>query len=193
MGVGSLQAASLDGRAWDNANTMTSTDNTVSQARRVSPWWRVLAIVLLLVLLMGWAASASMVEQLKAQIVHAQAKLTELPQITQVAVLVDDKGLPAMLATHTAKDSKLQLQRLNEVKEGREDSMQVWAVGADGQPRSLGIVESKYKTLQIPVLPGDLQKATELGISAEKKGGVADGSPPSLPWLFKGWLVQKAI
>ena len=175
---------------------MTSTDFAVSQApaaRRVSSWWRMLAVALMVVLLIGWAASASMVEQLKAQIAHAQAKLAEQPQITQVAVLVDGQGLPAMLATFTAKDNKLQLQRLNEVKEGREDSMQVWVLGADGKPRSLGIIESKYKTLQMPVLPVDLQGATELAISAEDKGGVAAGAPPSLPWLFKGWLVQKAI
>ena len=176
--------------------TMSSTESPVTQAlpdRRVSSWWRLLAVALLVLLLIGWAASASMVEQLKAQIQHLQGKLAEQPQITQVAVLMDDQGLPAMLATFTARDNKLQLQRLNEVKEGREDSMQVWALGTDGQPRSLGVIESKYKTLQIPVLPADLQNARELGISAENKGGVAAGAPPSLPWLFKGWLVQKAI
>ena len=172
---------------------MTSTESPASKDRRVSPWWRALSIFLLLALLLGWATNASMVEQLRAQIQHAQAKLTEQPQITQVAVLLDDKQLPAMLATYTAKDGKLQLQRLNDVKEGRADSMQVWAIVGDGAPRSLGIIQSKYQTLQLPVAPGDLQKATELGISAENKGGVVDGSPPSLPWLFKGWLVQKAI
>ncbi len=176
---------------------MTSTDSAVSQApaaaRRVSPWWRALAIALLLVLLIGWAASASLVEQLKAQIAHAQGRLLEQPQITRVAVLLDAQGLPAMLATYTAKDQKLQLQRLNEVKEGREDSMQVWTIGADGQARSLGIIESKYKTLQLPVAPEALQGAGALGISAENKGGVPAGAPPSLPWLFKGWLVHKAI
>ena len=175
---------------------MTSTDSTVSSVRpdrRVSPWWRVLSVVLLIALLLAWATSASMFEQLKAQIQHLQGKLAEQPQITQVAVLTDGQGLPAMLATFTAQDNKLQLQRLNEVKEGREDSMQVWTLGADGKPRSLGIIESKYKTLQLPVLPVDLQGATELAISAENKGGVAAGAPPSLPWLFKGWLVQKAI
>ncbi len=175
---------------------MTSTESPQTQAqpdRRVSSWWRMLAVAMLVLLFIGWAASASMLEQLKAQIQHLQGKLAEQPQITQVAVLMDDKGLPAMLATFTAKDNKLQLQRLNEVKEGREDSMQVWAVMADGQPKSLGVIESKYKTLQLPVLPGDLQGAPELAISAENKGGVAAGAPPSLPWLFKGWLVNKAI
>ena len=161
--------------------------------RRVSPGWRVLSIVLLIALLLAWATSANMFEQLKAQIQHLQGKLSTQPQITQVAVLVDSQGLPAMLATFTAQDNKLQLQRLNAVKEGREDSMQVWALSAEGRAKSLGVIESKYKTLQIPVLPGELQGAAELGVSAENKGGVPDGSPPSLPWLFKGWLVQKAI
>ena len=162
-------------------------------SRRVSPWWRALAIVLLLALMLGWAASASLYEQLKAQIGHLQAKVANVPQIRHIAVLLDDQGTAAMLVTMDPQAGVLQLQRLNEVKEGREDSMQVWAVGANGQPKSLGVIESKYKTLQIPVLAGDLQGAVELGISAENKGGVPDGSPPSLPWLFKGWLVQKAI
>ena len=59
----------------------------------------------------------------------------------------------------------------------------------DGRWAGPGLVS----TLQLPVLAADLQGAMELGISAENKGGVAAGSPPSLPWLFKGWLVQKAI
>ena len=172
---------------------MTSTESPISQDRRVSPWWRALAIFLLIVLLLGWAASASMTEQLKAQIRHAQAKLTEQPQITRVAVLLDDKQLPAMLASYTAKDGQLQLQRLNDVKEGRADSMQVWAIGGDGAPRSLGIIQSKYQTLQLPVAPDALKGISAIAISAENKGGVPAGAPPSLPWLFKGWLVQKAI
>lgn len=173
--------------------TMTSNDHTVSPARRVSPWWRALAVFLLIVLLLGWAASASMTAQLQAQIRHAQARLIEQPQITQVAVLMDDQQRPAMLATYTAKDGKLQLQRLNEVKEGREDSMQVWAIAGDTAPRSLGLIESKYKTLQLPVSPDALNGVSSIAISAESKGGVPAGAAPSLPWLFKGWLVQKAI
>jgi len=175
---------------------MTSTDSTVTSARpdrRVSPWWRILSVVLLIALLLAWATSTSMFEQLKAQVRHLQGQLAGQPQITRVAVLTDAQGLPAMLATFTAQGNQLQLQRLNEVKEGREDSMQVWAVNASGTARSLGIIESKYKTLQLPVQAADLQGAVELGVSAENKGGVPDGSPPSLPWLFKGWLVQKAI
>lgn len=174
----------------------STTESTPTQRdRRVSSWWRALAIFLLLVLMLAWAAATSMTTQLKAQIENLQHRLIELPQIRHVSVLLDKDGLPAMLATYNPKDRSLQIQRLNEVKEGREDSMQVWAIrGSDeSTARSLGVIESKYKTLQMPVMESDLDGVTALGISAENKGGVTPGQGPSLPWLFKGWLVQKSI
>ncbi|MEZ5665550.1 MAG: anti-sigma factor [Burkholderiaceae bacterium] len=159
----------------------------------VSPWWRALAIFLLIALLLAWAASASMLAQLQAQIVHLQGRLIEKPQIRHVAVLLDDGQRPAMLVTHDPQQGALLLQRLNDVREGREDSMQVWAL-RDGQPpRSLGVIESRYKTLQMPVSEADLQGITEMAVSAENKGGVPAGAGPSLPWLFRGWWVIKSI
>lgn len=181
-------------------DTATSAPDTTSAAnpaapapRCVSPWWRVFSIFLLVLLLLGWAASASMVTQLKAQIQHAQARLVEVPQIRQLAVLLDKDQRPAMLVTYNPKEGALLVQRLNEVKEGREDSMQVWAIAGDAAPRSLGVVQSKYKTLQMPVREADLRGVTEIAVSAENKGGVTTGTGPSLPWLFKGWLVVKSI
>lgn len=161
--------------------------------RRVSSWWRALAILLVLAMLLGWAASASMVEQLKAQITHLQGRVATVPQIRHIAVLLDDQGAAAMLMTMDPTAGVLQLQRLNEVKEGREDSMQLWAVKAGQAPRSLGVIESKFKTLQWPAQEAALDGATELAISVEAKGGVSEAQGPRLPWLFKGALVQKAI
>lgn len=162
-------------------------------SRRVSPWWRALAIALLLALLLAWAAAASLTTQLQAQIQHLQTRLVQVPQVRQVAVLLDAEGRPAMLATFNPQEQALTIQRLNDVKEGREDSMQVWAIAGEAAPRSLGVIGSMYKTLQLPVGEADLHGVTELGISAENKGGVPAGSGPSLPWLFKGWLVVKSI
>ena len=67
------------------------------------------------------------------------------------------------------------------------------ALAGDAAPRSIGVITSKYKTMQMPVKETDLQGVTEIAVSAENKGGVATGTGPSLPWLFKGWLVQKSI
>ncbi|GAA6141585.1 anti-sigma factor [Hydrogenophaga sp. 5NK40-0174] len=180
----------------NNPNTSSSGDSPSPAPARsgVSAWWRAGTIFLLLAGLLGWAASTSMITQLQAQIDSLEKRLDTVPQVRKVSVLLDDEGLPAILATFDPNEGMLQIQRLNSVKEGREDSMQVWAVATDGQStRSLGVIESKYKTLQMPVNANDLDGAAALAISVENKGGVAAENGPSLPWLFKGWLVQKSI
>ena len=97
------------------------------------------------------------------------------------------------LVTADTQGSVLQLQRLNEVREGREDSMQLWALDGDKPPRSLGVIASTYKTLQLPAPATALAGVQELAISVEDKGGAAEGRGPRLPYLFKGGLVKKAL
>lgn len=162
--------------------------------RKVSPWWRFVSIALMVVCLVGWAASASMYDQLRTQIAHLQAKLQTVPQVRYISVLLDDRQQAALLITFDPNAGMLQLQRLNNTVEGPEDSMQIWALEAGNKPpRSLGLVLSRYKTLQLHAKADDLIGVTELAISVEDKGGVSDGRGPRLPYLFKGWLIQKAI
>jgi anti-sigma-K factor RskA len=175
---------------------LSDTTETPSSARvfkRVSTWWRVLAILLLITVLLGWAVGVSMVEQLKAQVVQLQGRLVEVPQVREIAVLHDEHQLPAMLVTFDPKQGVLLVQRLNEVREGRLDIMQLWALTADAAPRSLGVIESKYKTLQMPVTADALRGVTQLAISVENKDGAKEAARPALPYLFQGWLVQKSI
>jgi anti-sigma-K factor RskA len=172
---------------------MTDTRSATPVFQRVSTWWRVLSILLLITLLLGWAVSASMVAQLKAQIVQLQGRLVQVPQVRQIAVLQDKDQLPAMLITFDPQRGALLVQRLNEVREGRQDSMQLWALTPDAAPRSLGVIESKYQTLQMPVTEAALRGVTSLAISVENKGSVNEATSPSLPYLFQGWLVQKSI
>ena len=172
---------------------MSTTNPSREKNRHVSAWWRATTIFLVLAGLLMWAAGTSMIEQLKSQVQHTQTKLAELPQVRYVAVLLDDQQRPAMLITSDPKQGFLQVQRLNEVKEGREDTMQIWAVHGEKPARSLGIITSKYKTMEMPVSEEALTGATELAISVEAKGGVPESNGPRLPYLFKGWLVQKSI
>ena len=172
---------------------MTETPAKAPTFQRVSTWWRVLAILLLITVLLGWAVGTSMVEQLKAQVVQLQGRLIEVPQVRQIAVLLDKDQLPAMLVTFDPQQGALLLQRLNEVREGRLDIMQLWALSPDAPPRSLGLIESKYQTLQMPVTEAALRGVTSLAISVENKDGVTEVASPSLPYLFQGWLVQKSI
>jgi anti-sigma-K factor RskA len=160
---------------------------------RTSKLWLGISVVLALVLLVGTATTASMYVQLKAQIVHLQERLAVTPQVRYVSVLLDAQELPALLVTMDPQAGVLQVQRLNEVKEGREDSMQLWALSADKPPRSLGVIESKFKTLQLPAKEAALGGVTQLAISVENKGGVPESAGPRLPYLFQGWWIQKAI
>ena len=155
--------------------------------------WRVATIICLILLAIAAATGASMMEQFKAQLIHLQTKLKSVPQVKYVAVLLDDKHLPAQLITFDPLDGYLLIQRLNDVKEGQEDSMQLWALDEQDQPLSLGVLTTKIKTAQIPVTDKILSQARGLAISVEKKGGVEAGSPPRLPYLFTGVLIRKTL
>ena len=158
--------------------------------------WRAATIACLVIFAIVAATGMSMYEQLTAQIRHLQTKLQATAQVKFVAVLLDDKGAPALLVTMDPQDKALQVQRLNGVVEGREDTMQIWALSATtpgDKPRSLGILGSKVKTLRIPAVEKDLIGITQLAISVEEKGGVADAKGPRLPYLFQGAWVQKAL
>ena len=169
------------------------TETTSSSSTGVSAWWRALSVFLALVVFIGWALGASMYEQFKAQIHHLEAKLVEIPQVREVSVLLDEQQAAAMLLTYDAKNQKLQVQRLNDVKESREQSLHVWAMSEGDVPRLLGVLTDRYKTQQLDVPMQALEGARALAISVENKDrGPRDGKPRQ-PLLFKGWLVQKAI
>jgi len=155
--------------------------------------WRLATIFSLILLSVAVATIFSMKEQFKAQITHMQTKLKSVPQIKYVAVLVDDKFTPAQLITFDPQDGRLQIQRLNDIKEGREDSMQLWALDDAGRPLSLGVLTPKLKTAQLPVSEKILSQAVGLAISVEERGGVESGKQPRLPYLYTGTLIQKAL
>ena len=155
--------------------------------------WRIATIICLILLAIASATGMSMMEQFKAQLIHMQTKLKSVPQVRYVAVLLDDKHLPAQLITFDPLDGYLLIQRLNDVKEGQEDSMQLWALDSEDRPLSLGVLTTRIKTAQIPVSDKILSQARGLAISVENKGGVEAGRPPRLPYLFAGALIQKAL
>lgn len=135
----------------------------------------------------------SMFEQFKAQIGHLQTKLQTTAQIRYLSVLLDDKHAPALLVTFDPLDQALQIQRLNAVTEGQQDTMQLWALSPNEPPRSLGILASRGKTLRIAAGEQAMAGASDLAISVENKGGVEPGKGPRLPYLFQGAVLQKAL
>jgi anti-sigma-K factor RskA len=155
--------------------------------------WRIATVACLVVMAIALATGVSMYEQFSAQIHHLQGKLKDVQQIKYIAVLLDQNQAPAMLVTLDPLDGALQLQRLNSVAEGREDSLQLWALPAQGKPRSLGVLGGSGKTLRLPAVESTLADVPRLAISVEAKGGAEEGAAPRLPFLFEGAVVQKAL
>ncbi len=165
----------------------------------VSAWWRALAITALIVIALCITATLSMFEQFKAQIAHLQVQVKRIPQVQFVGVLLDAQQTPAMLITLDPADGALQIQRLNDVKEGREDTMQLWAIGPKGTPDaqpvlvSLGVLPTRAKTVRIALNGTALDSMTALAISVEEKGGVDPQRGPRLPYLYQGAWIKKAL
>lgn len=168
---------------------MSTTETPTAPARS---YWRAATIFCLLLLALAATAGLSMYEQFSAQIRDMQHKLQQSPQLRYVAVLLDDKGQPALLVTQQSGEGFLQLQRLNAVVEGGEDTMQLWALSASGPARSLGILPSRVKTPRLGAGEQTLAEVRTLAISVENKGGVAQEQEPRLPYLFSGSVVRKA-
>ncbi|MEI8171835.1 MAG: anti-sigma factor [Rhodoferax sp.] len=158
-----------------------------------SAWWRAATIGCLLIMAFAAATGVSMFEQFTAQVNQLQNKLKDVAQIKFIAVLTDDKQAPALLVTLDPLDNAMQIQRLSSVAEGREDSMQLWALPASGKPIALGVLGSSSKTLRLPATEKTLVNVPQLAISVENKGGAEPGAGPRLPYLFQGAVVQKAL
>jgi anti-sigma-K factor RskA len=168
----------------------TSSTTTAAAATPVNGW-RIVSILCFLVMAVGAASGVSMYEMFSAQLTHLQAKLKTTPQIKNIAVLLDDKQALGVLVTFDPQDGFLQLQRLTDIKEGPDDSMQLWDTSG-GKPQSLGVLTPKIRTAQLPMTGKGLDGITDLAISVENRGGVEPGTPPRLPYLYTGALIQKA-
>jgi len=155
--------------------------------------WRLATIICLVVLAIGSAAGFSMYELFNAQINHLQAKLKAVPQTKYIAVLLDDKQKPGMLVTFDPQDGQLMLQRLTDIREGPDDSMQLWGTSPNGKTQSLGVLTPKLKTAQLVATDKTLAGFSHLAISVENRGGVEPGTAPRMPWLYTGALIQKAL
>ena len=156
-------------------------------------WWRAGTIACLLVMAFALATGVSMFEQFTAQVNQLQTKLKNVAQIKYISVLMDEQKTPALLITQDLQDGALQIQRLNKVAEGREESMQLWALSPDGKPHSLGVLSSTGKTLRLVANDKTLIDVPKLAISVENKGGAQQSNTPNLPYLFTGVVIQKAL
>ncbi len=130
--------------------------------------------------------------QLNGQVQSLSAQLAATPEIRYVAVLADDKSAPSVLVTYDPKHSQLQLKHVGGFHAAPDKSLQLWALPQGGGAKSLGVL-GEGTVVRLPAGSDAVNQVPALAISLEAKGGVAPGSGPNGPVLFKGALLQTAL
>jgi len=111
----------------------------------------------------------------------------ERPEARMVVVLAGQDAKPALLASADRNGRLLTLKAVAPLSPGADRSLQLWALPATGDPRSLGLVPpSGVVQIALPVAAGAaLQDVPALAISLEPRGGSPTGLPTG-PVLYSG-------
>lgn len=116
---------------------------------------------------------------------------TTAPTATSyVAMLADDKAQPVIVITGDATKHQLVAKLVSHPSVEAGKSLELWAVPAKGNPRSLGLVSADGTvTLPLPEFATP-QSAPLLAVTLEPKGGSPNPNGPTGPILWKGAWVQ---
>jgi anti-sigma-K factor RskA len=189
----------------------TRIQNQLQHRARTSPgatptagsgWWQSLlvwrsvaaagALATVAAVVVGLQVNEDLRTQSGAQIAELRQQLQATPQIQYVAVLADDRSAASMLVTFDPKNNTLVLQRVGGFQEGRDKSLQLWALPPAGAPRSLGVL-GQGPLVKLTAGESDVREVPTLAISLEPLGGVPGAGGPTGPVLFKGSLIQRQL
>jgi anti-sigma-K factor RskA len=109
-----------------------------------------------------------------------------------LAVLSDPKTLrPVLLVSAARQDDRLRIKTLDPAIRVPNASLELWALPAEGKPRSLGLIPSASKgELQLASMADlALSDVPALAVSLEPKGGSPTGAPTG-PVLYSGPCVK---
>ena len=115
-------------------------------------------------------------------------KTAEVPAISYVATLTDDKTQTAMLVTADSRHKALEVRLLSAAPVAANKSLHLWAVPKSGNPRSLGVLASNRGSFPLTDKAISADVAL-LAVTLEPKGGSPDPNGPTGPILYKGaWM-----
>ena len=153
-------------------------------------WWRGAAGAGAVATAAVLVTTLALNQRMDTQIDDLRASLQKQPQVGYVAVLSDEQSRASMLITVDPRRGQLVLQRVGDYREAADKSLQLWALPADGAPRSLGVL-TRNGQAKLPLDANALQAVPALAISLEPLGGVPSAGGPTGPVLFKGALIHK--
>jgi anti-sigma-K factor RskA len=122
-------------------------------------------------------------------VVVLSMRAVDVPTISYVATLTDEKAQTALLLTADSRHQALDVRVVTSAPVAANKSLQLWAVPKAGNPRSLGVLADQRTRLKLTrsALNADVML---LAVSLEPKGGSPDPNGPTGPILYKGNWVQ---
>lgn len=137
-----------------------------------------------------WRGFAGVATALAAALLlFAILRPTPAPEV--VAVLTDNSGTPAFIATRGAEADRIEIAPVRTQALAAQRSFELWAIGSGG-PKPLGLVPPALGTrLEIPATALGGMGEIVLAISLEPESGSPQGGPTG-PVLFQGKLLGAA-
>ena len=115
-------------------------------------------------------------------------RIADVPAISYVATLTDDKTQTAMLVTADERHKALEVRLLSAAPVAANKSLHLWAVPKSGNPRSLGVLASNRGSFPLTDKAISADVAL-LAVTLEPKGGSPDPNGPTGPIVYKGaWM-----
>ncbi|TMH09007.1 MAG: hypothetical protein E6H67_00160 [Betaproteobacteria bacterium] len=113
----------------------------------------------------------------------------EAPSETMVAVLAGQDAKPVLVASADRAGRILTVKAIAPLQPGADRALELWALPASGNPRSLGLIPpTGLARLALPAPAGTaLQNIPALAVSLEPAGGSPTGLPTG-PVLYSGPL-----
>ncbi|MBP0633964.1 MULTISPECIES: anti-sigma factor domain-containing protein [unclassified Cupriavidus] len=139
----------------------------------------------------GAAAAMAVVAVLSIGIGMQVGQQREAAPAAIIAVLNDDHAQPAMLVSWDASARSLIVRRLDHLELSERQVLQLWALPADGKPRSLGVIgRAPQARLALAEPPAAVPA---LAVSIEPTGGSPSADGPSGPVVFKGPVLHNPL
>jgi anti-sigma-K factor RskA len=113
----------------------------------------------------------------------------DVPTISYVATLTDDKTQTALLVTADQRHQALDVRLISAAPVPADKSLELWAVPKSGNPRSLGLLTSNGGRFRLSEKAIGVDVAL-LAVTLEPKGGSPNPNGPTGPILYKGAWMQ---